>query len=293
MHPSRDTPLAELAREQGGPVSGGQLRDLGLSPSAVKERVRSGRLHRLHRDVFAVGHIALTPRGHAMAAVLAGGPGAAASHRSSGALLAIRPHNGARHDVTTRTHRRSTDRIAFHRNRLHPDDVTEVDGVPCTTVARTLLDLADVVTEDQLAKAVQRAQILRILDQMQVADLLARANGRRGAARLRTAAGIELPPTRSEFEDRFLALLRRARLPRPLVNVQVLGYEVDFHWPEQRLIVETDGFATHGTRRAFEDDRARDLTLTAAGWRVVRITWRHLIDAPHEVEDALRALLRG
>lgn len=293
MQPSGDAPLAAIAHEQDGPVSGTQLRALGLSAGAIKDRVRTGRLHRLHHDVFAVGHVALTPRGHLMAAVLAGGPGAVAGHRSAAALHGVRPHNGTRHDVIAPTHRRSTDRITFHRTRLHSDDVTEVDGVPCTSVARTLLDLADVVADDHLARAVKRAQILRTLDLAEVERVLARANGRRGVTRLRAALGVIPTGTRSELEDRLLALLGRARLPAPRVNALLLGFEVDFHWPAHRLVVETDGYETHGTRDAFETDRARDLALQAAGWRVVRITWRRLMERPREVEAALAALLRG
>jgi very-short-patch-repair endonuclease len=145
-------------------------------------------------------------------------------------------------------------------------------------------------------RALERAELLRLLDMAALNDVLARATGRLGAGVLRAALAHYAPeqaPARSELERRFLSLVRRAGLPRPVVNTLVAGYEVDFHWPAQRLVVETDGAATHLTRRAFERDRRRDAALQLAGQRVVRFTWRHVTGEPEAVEATLRALLTG
>ncbi len=294
---SGDEALAALAAEQGGVVSVEQLHRLGYDRNAIAYRVRVGRLHRLHRGVYAVGHVAVTPRGRRMGAVLACGPGAVASHRCAGALHAVRPTSRARFDVTAPTHRRPPG-IDVHRCVLTPAEITVVDGVPCTTVVRTIIDLADVVPRDHIRKAIVRGDQLRLIDFAALCAAVDAANGRRGQGVLRSILAdytVEATMTASELEDRMFALLRRARLPTPTVNVPLVlgGRQIvaDFLWPAHRLIAETDGFATHGTRAAFEDDRARDEALLVAGFRVVRFTWRRIRDRPHEVARTLAALL--
>jgi very-short-patch-repair endonuclease len=160
-------------------------------------------------------------------------------------------------------------------------DAAIVDAVPCTTLPRTLLDLADVVPRHQLENAITRAEQLRIFDLRAVERTLAGAHGRRGAPLLRSLlATYRVEMTKSELERLFLAICRAHGIPPPLVNHKVNGVEVDFHWPQLRLIVEVDGWETHGTRAAFEEDRRRDQTHAAAGWRVVRFTWRQVADDP-------------
>ena len=292
-----DEALAAVASGQGGVVSTAQLHALGFDRNAIAYRARIGRLHRLHRGVHAVGHRALGPRGHLMAAVLACGPGAVASHSSAAGHWGLRPTARARHDVIARTHRRPPG-IDVHRCRLTADAITEHDGVPCTTVVQTLVDLADVVPADHVRKAIVRAEQLRILDFSALEDAVDGARGRRGQGVLRAALADLTPEaamTRSELEDRMLDLLRRAGLPRALVNqpVDIPGqvYVADFLWPRQRLIVETDGFAVHGTRAAFEADRRRDAALQVAGYRVVRFTLRQIRDEPAHVARTIGALL--
>ena len=166
------------------------------------------------------------------------------------------------------------------------------NGIPCTTWARTIVDLAAVTTPPRLERALDQSQILRVFDLRELEAALAAACGRSGTATLRALLGelFEEPaPTRSELERRFLNLMRDAGLPEPVVNGRVGGYEVDFHWPEHRLIVETDGRATHDTDIAFERDRRRDLDLALAGWHVVRISWRQLQAEPEKIAAALRA----
>lgn len=207
-----DAALAALAARQGGVVSVAQLHALGFDRNAIAYRVRIGRLHRVHRGVYAVGHRTLTPRGHLMAAVLACRPGAVASHRSAAAHYGLRPTSRARHDVRAPTHRRPR-AIDVHRSRLVAIGVAEHDGVPITTIARTFVDLADVVPADHVAKAFAQADILRLVDAPALSDAVDRARGRRGQGVVGAilAEYIEPPLTRRELEDR---MRRGARVRR-------------------------------------------------------------------------------
>jgi hypothetical protein len=231
-----------------------------------------------------------------MAAVLAAGPAAALSHRSAAALWDLRSSASRRVEVTAaRQHKRSG--IEVHRARLEPDESTKVDGIPVTTVARTLLDLAAVLPLSQLERATERAEALQLTDVVPLDALLERHRGQRGTAALRKIVKDRVLPalTRSEVEDRFLTFLDVHGLPRPEVNADLhldgRWFEVDFLWRDQRLIVELDGHQTHGTRAAFERDRERDRILQAHGWRVIRITWRQLHEHPDAVAADLARLL--
>jgi hypothetical protein len=288
--------VSELAGRQYGVVARGQLAELGLGPGAIEMRLARGRLHRVYQGVYAVGHSCLMAEGRWMAAVLAAGPGAALSHRAAGARWGI--HRPAPAEVEVTSARRVCARpgVRFHRSSLPDDEVTTRDSVPVTTVPRTLFDLAAVISPGQLARAVNEAEIGRLWDPLSLQDLLERHPRRPGADAVR--AVIDKPGatiTRSELEDRFLGLVDRVGLPRPTTNVSLrLGrrwIEADCLWPDQRLIAELDGHATHATRAAFEDDRARDRALTAAGWRVIRITWRQLHEQPAALARDLRASL--
>jgi very-short-patch-repair endonuclease len=266
-----------------------QLLQLGLSPSGVRSRAARGELHRMHRGVYAVGAPRRGALTSAMAAVLACGPEAVLSHRSAAGLWGIRPDARPTHDVTVPGARQSRKGIVLHRGHLHPADTTTLEAIPCTSVARTLLDLADAVDDRALSRAVEQAERNRIFDLAAVRDVLARGAGRSGAPRLRRAiAHHEETATRSELERRFLEVCEDAGLPQPQTNLWLEGMEVDFSWPAIRLVVETDGFDTHGSRQAFERDRARDQRLLAAGFRVMRVTWRQLRDDPDAVAERLR-----
>jgi very-short-patch-repair endonuclease len=296
----RDAGIAQLAARQHGVVAVTQLRELGLTSRTARSRVATGRLHRLHRGVYAVGHPVISTKGRWMAAALACGGDAVLSHRSAAALWGIRPTTRTAIDVISpRRTGRGRARIEVHRPAgLRADDVTSVDGIPCTTVARTLLDLAGVVDRRTLERAYEQAEVLRLLDLEAVADVLARSSGRRGAAALLAVVrecDQSTTLTRNDLEERFLAICDAAALPRPRVNAWVPldggGVEVDFLWPRERLIIETDGHQVHGTRRAFERDRRRDRRLLLAGWRVVRFTWRQIVRDPDEVVATVGALL--
>jgi hypothetical protein len=280
-------------------VSTVQLHAAGLRRSAIEKRVRRGWLHRVHRQVYAVGHPRLMGRGQMWAAVLAGGgvDVAVLSHRTAAAAWDLSPMPSGKVDVTSLQRSTSTTRLRVHRGqRLDPlnDVVRQPDGLPVTSVARTLVDLAGVLTGQQLERTCHRAEVLRRLDAAHVERLLTTTR-RRGARNLRTALATltraDPDITRSELEERFLALVAAAGLPRPVVNARVAGFEVDFLWREQFLIVETDGAATHLTPGAFEGDRRKDATLKVAGFRVVRFTWRQITDDGPRVVDVVFALL--
>jgi uncharacterized protein DUF559/putative AbiEi antitoxin of type IV toxin-antitoxin system len=296
LHSPGDPAVAAIAAGQEGMVSTEQLLAAGVGRGAIALRVRRGRLHPRHRGVYAVGHVRPSARSHLWAAVLAcGGPGAAViSHRSAAALWELVATPSGPVDVTTLRQSHSTQAIRVHKTRtLQPEDITTIDGLPVTTPTRTLIDLAEVLTPHRLERACHRAEIRRLLN---AAVLRAQLDGLRGRRTRALAAALEsLAPgpqaTRRELEERMLALIAEHGLPRPLVNHTVEGHEVDFYWPHARLIVETDGAATHLTATAFEHDRARDAELTVAGHRVVRFTWRQLRDQPYTVARTLEALL--
>ena len=214
-----------------------------------------------------------------MAAVLA--TGGVLSHRSAAALWGIRPSHGQIELITPRT-RTARPGLLVHRAVLPPDETTTHHGIPTTTPARTLLDLAGVLPPHQLQRALNEAEIRRLRGPQRLLD---RYPTKRGRARLKAPA----PRTRSDLEARFTTFLDDRRLPAPRTNVLIAGYEVDAAWPERKITVELDGWEYHRTRAAFEGDRRRDRRLAAAGWTVLRITWRDL-DDPDSLARELQAL---
>jgi very-short-patch-repair endonuclease len=293
--PPPDAALAELARRQWGVVSVEQLRALGFGRSAVTRRVRAGRLHRLYLGVYAVGHVHLGREGRRLAAVLACGEGAVLSHRSAAAHWGLLQTSQARVDVTARRGRRQVEGIRLHWSRsLAAQDTTTRQGIPITSIARTLLDLAATVRPDRLERALAQAERLQLYDHTAIGDVLSRSNGHRGRAALARATAREPRLTRSELEAIFLRLVRQAGLPEPQSNLPLAAIdhprlEPDFYWPTHRLVVETDGWETHGTRAAFQTDRRRDAALVAAGWRVMRFTYDDVVREGSTVVRRLRA----
>jgi Protein of unknown function (DUF559)/Transcriptional regulator, AbiEi antitoxin len=281
-HPTTpDVGLADLARRQHGVVSVQQLHALGFDNAAIRRRVRGGRLHRLYRGVYAVGHTLVNLRGRWLAAVLA--CDAVLSHRSAAALWGIRPTAAARIDVTVphTSGVRSSPRIVVHRPR-RPVATTAHDQIPVTTPGQTLADLALALPRRPLEKAVEMAEARRLH--------VAIPAGHPGTKRLREAAADVLTTTTdSPLEDAFLELCDAYDIPRPVVQPVVEGYRVDFCWPAERLIVETDGYEHHGTRAAFGRDRAKDAHLTVRGWRVLRFTEPQIRDEPASVADVVLA----
>jgi len=273
-------------------VSLTQLREMGLTRHRIESRVQARRLYPLHRGVYAVGHEALTPKSHFIAAVCACGPGALLSHRAAGALQGVLSATGVI-EVTASRGCKPKDGVVLHRSRsIHADDRTEVDAIPTTSLARTLVDLADVVNERQLTRAVHQAEILRLFDLTQIEAALARLPGRKGRHRLRrvlTAYRPEPHLLRSEAERRLKQLCRNHSLPQPQFNVNVAGYEVDVYWPEGRLALEFDGAETHHTRHAFHADRRRDRALATEGIQTLRVTWP---DLGRPLTEQVQAILR-
>ena len=291
-----DRQIAALAARQHGVVARRQLEALGIRPDAIDSRLRLGRLHRVHRAVYVVGHQAVPREAEWMAAVLCGGPGAVLSHRPAGALWGFRATSSASIDVTAPGRRRRRDGLVFHESSLPPDEVTVRDRIPVTTVPRTLFDLAAQLDLRRLERAINEAEVLRLWDELSLQDLLLRYPGRPGARNVRAAlrnrsAGAGF--TRSDLEAFFLSFADRFGFPQPETNVMIEGFEVDCVWRKQRVIVEVDGWATHGTRAAFERDRERSRILQAAGWRCVPVTDRQLRQRPQEVARDLRGMLRA
>ncbi len=290
--------MAVLAESQHGVVSRPQLLAIGITPSMLNRALQARRLVPLHRGVYAVGHRRLRTEGHWLAAVLALGPGAALSHRDAAAVHGLRPSNRPRIDVTTkRRGLKPHPGIDIHHTAiLDAPDVTALAGIPVTTVARTLVDLASVVPPAHLAKALGEAEHLRTADVQEIEDAMRRTRTRKGPghARLRRALeehrrqGAQL--TRSVLEDRFLAVTDAHGLPRPRTNVHLDGMEVDAHWPP-RLVVELDGWARHKDRRAFQRDREKGNALTAAGFTVLRFTHDDVVRRPAETARRIQALL--
>jgi hypothetical protein len=293
-----DRLIAELAGGQHGVIARRQLRCIGLTRDEIDYRVRLGRLHVIHRGIYAVGHRRVSLDGRRMAVVLACGHGARLSHRDAAAAYLIRHCNRNVFEVTVPRNGRPRPGIQLHFARLPDDEVTTLRGIPITTVARTLLDLAAVCDRRDVEKAMKEAEVRRLAGPLSLPQLAARHPSHRGTATVRAiverlAAGDEI--TKEEFASRLLSLLDWAGLPRPSLNVWVRvgkrSYECDCVWWEQEVMAELDGYAVHGTRQNFEGDRERDRVLQADGWRVVRITWRQLCDSPEAVVRDLRALL--
>jgi Transcriptional regulator, AbiEi antitoxin/Protein of unknown function (DUF559) len=281
-----DAEIARLAARQHGVVSREQLEALGVGRRAVSHRAAAGRLHRVHRGVYAVGHPILTPNGHRMAAVLACGPGAALSHASAAALWGIRPTAATRIDVSVpgAGGRAKRPRLRVHRaSGLQPTEVTKHQAIRVTTPARTLLDLAAQLPRRALERALDQAEILELFDLTALGAVVRAHERERGAGALSRAlqdhhAGTTL--TKSTLEELMLTICADHGLPQPQVNAWVEGVEVDFLFAAEKLVVEADSWKYHRTKRAFERDRERDAILAQAGYRALRFSDRQMADEP-------------
>ena len=296
---SIDGRIGDLAEAQYGVVSRRQLLWLGLGSGAIEDRVARGRLRRVQWGVYAVGHRPMSRESRWMAAVLSAGPSAVLSHRSAGSLWRILPQMSILPEVTRETRCQTRSGLKSHCGVLRADEVTRVDGIPVTSPPRTVLDIAASSTIGELEKALNEMEVRGITDELSIPDLLERYPRKRGSAKLRALLADEAAVRgvpREKLEERFAAALEGSDLPRPRRNADLVvrGHtiEADCLWTKQRVIVELDGRAAHGTRRAFERDRERDRLLQVDGWRVVRITWRQLRDDVPAVLADLRMLLR-
>jgi very-short-patch-repair endonuclease len=279
-----DTRILERATKQHGVVSRAQLLALGLTGTQVDCRIRNGLLRPLHRGVFQVGPV-VTEFGPAMAACLACGRTAAVSHVTAGVLTHIlkeRPE--APIDVTVVGTTRVHVGLRVHRvSDLPAREVQRHRGIRITSPMRTLLDLAAVLSVRELERVVAESIALGLIRERSLLRFVDEHAGARGARALRGVLAGSLARLRSEAEGEFRDLMAAAGLPEPEANRHVLSYEVDFVWRRQRLIVEVDGARFHMPRAAFEQDRRRDAELTAAGWRVIRVTWNQITRESHMV----------
>ena len=278
----RQQRLGDLATRQHGVVSAAQLRVLGFARSTVDGWTAAGRLQRVHRGVYAVGHCRLTWNGFCFAALLACAP-ARASHSTAGWLLGILRTRPGTFDLTTPTRRHSKPQFRLHFSRLQPADCDSSEGIPITALPRTLLDLAAALPDSRLDGALERAEERDLLDLHAIEELLGRAGHHPGVGKLRRALEIYRPDpalTRSRVEKRFLALVRRAGLPAPATNFSVGGFELDAYWAAERFAVELDVYGTHGSAAAFERDRQRQDDLLLLGVQMIRVTGLRLKREP-------------
>ncbi len=265
-------------------VSACQLAALGFPPQTLARWVKDGKIHRLHRGVYEVGHAALSWEGRLVAAVLANEP-AVASHITAAwiwGLLRTRP--GTFH-LTAPTRRHRKKKIVVHFARLDSDDVTTADGIPVTSPARTVLDLAPDESVRDLGRILQRADEHELLDRRRFEVTLVRAGGHPGRGKFGAALRAYKPEQavlRSDLEKRFRGLVLAAGLPRPQTNVVVEGYELDAYWEAESFAVELDVYATHGSPRSFEEDRKREDDLLLAGIELIRVTDLRLEREPRE-----------
>lgn len=295
-----DESLAALAAKQHGVVSRAQLLECGLTPAAIRYRVKRARLHEIHPGVYAVGHRLLSPRGWWMAAVLYGGDGAVLSHRAAAALWGLIDGSPSMIDVfVLRTTARRRGARPRRVRAIPAEDRSVVDGIPCTSVARTLLDLASTASERAVDRALRRAEDLRIFDRFALERILERS--RPGTPVLRTAmavfAGDEQARRRMkrELELRFMELLRRHRFVLPSTNVMIetdwKDHEVDTLWPEERIVIELDGWWAHLDRESFRRDHARGADVRAMGFEVTRLSWDQVVDQEAATVERLARFL--
>lgn len=294
-----DAEVGELARRQHGVVGRRQLLAMGIGEDAIDRRLALGRLYRIQDGVYAVGSRLIPKEGWWMAAVLASGSTAVLSHHSAAALWGLRSYTERAVEVTSPSKSTSSKLVRRHHKALPADEVTVKEGIPVTTVPRTIFDLAATEPFDVVKSLLREAEFRELHDRLSLWDLIERYPGRRGIRKVRTGLeGLKDEPVderKSRLEERFDPFLRKHRLPRPRFNhwITVGGkrFQVDCHWPGTNKIVELDGWQGHKTRTAFREDRARDRILTVHGYSVTHITWNQLDDEPEAIASDLRVLL--
>jgi very-short-patch-repair endonuclease len=288
----QDRIIATLAAARHGVVTRSELLEAGLSAAAVKRRVRSGWLIRVHPGVYRVGHDAPSVEARYVAAVAACGPGSLLRGLAAGWLLGLVRGQAPRPAVVTKGERR-IEGVATRRCRhLDALDAATYRGIPVTTVARTLVDLAAELDRDALARACHEAGVRFGTTPAQVEDVLARRPTSPGAGNLRAVLHGDVRVTLSALEQRFLARLRAARLPLPQTNRIAGSFRVDCRWPEQRLTVELDGYRYHRSRHAWERDRRREREARARGDEFRRYSHADIAEDPAYMLAEFRALLK-
>ena len=283
MHPSADAAVLALANRQDGVVNHAQCRRLGLTDRQIAVRIARGWWRRMHRQVYAIGGGALVPRARYLAGVFGGGPGAVLSHRSGAGLWRVQPHHAGPVHVTGGISRAPRSTLVVHRTRRFEQGVRTVrHGVPVTTLARTLIDLAEIGSPEEVETAVRAAERLHDFDRR----LLVPIPGRRGARLL-------APPShfiRGHLEPLLTPLLVRHGLALPVFNEQWEGLELDAVWWSAGLVLEVDDWETHRHRDAFIRDRRRSRRIQAAGYRAIQATYEDLTRDAATFAAELRAL---
>jgi hypothetical protein len=286
-----DPAILELARRQHGHVARRQLVELGVSQGLIQGRLETGKWVAIHKGVYCIGPRRNDALSRAAAAVLACGRGAVLSHASAGSLWGLLPRWSFPLEVTTKA-KRARPGITTHRcQSFKPRDVTHQRGVPTTTRARTVLDLAPSLSHKQLTRLVNDARRDGHLRVVALSDILTRNPLHPGTKLLRPFVETTTNPTNSSFEDDFLAFTEKYGLPTPLINATVNGKQVDAYFPDHRLIVECDGWDFHKDRAAFESDRERDAHQLAHGIATVRITRERLDQRPDHEAARLTTIL--
>jgi predicted transcriptional regulator of viral defense system len=283
--------ISALATSQSGVISRKQLVDARVGSATIDRWIKAARLHRIHPGVYAVGHSALSLRGRLTAALLYGGDLAVFSHTTAAWLWSLIETEPKRIHLTVSGRRSSLADVRVHCSRQL--DRATCGDLPVTSVSRTLLDLASMVTPRQLKRALAEAEYRSLLNPARLQSMLGR--GRSGSRELRVALNDHLPQlaeTLSVLEERFLELCRAAVLPLPEVNAKIAGMRVDAVWREQQVAVELDGGPAHGGVAAMKRDRQRELALRTMGFHVVRYSWDQVVTRAPEVTDDLRRLLK-
>jgi hypothetical protein len=285
-----DQILAEIASGAHGVATRAELRAAGLSVEQIRRRVRSGALIRMHRGVYRVGHTAPSREATYLAAVKACGPGALLERRAAAHLhRLIRGSPPAPEVITPGDHKLAEGSVRRCRNK--PEDGCITQGIPCTTIPRTIVDLAGFLDSSELARLVHEASVIHGIEPKQVERILARRRNWPGAGELRKVLWGETSVTLSRLESRFLSRLREAGLPAPHTNQKVDGRYVDCRWPEHRLTVELDGYRYHRTRHAWERDREREREARVRGDEFRRYTWEDVAEPGFMLRDLALLLL--
>ncbi len=294
----RESCIARISSKQKRLIKGEQLRGCGLSQRTIADRTANGRLHRIHRGVFALHPPPFDRKQLLLAAVLACGIESAVSHLCAAGLLTLVDIHPAVIDITVPGQRgRSRAGIDCHRTPLHPRDRTAIDGIPCTAAARTLADIAPLLDDDALEDALIAADSLRILNRRRLDELIAERAGRPGIARLAALIADDPVETQHKNERRMFSICREFGIPRPLtqhrIDVGDRTFHADFCWPELHLIVEFDSWRWHGGRTRTESDRDRDQLLKIAGLDTVRFTRDQVVHRREQTGNRLVALTRS
>ena len=291
-----DSLVGRLAARQNGVVTHRHLIDLGLSAAGIAHRIATGRLHRLHRGVYLVGNPAPPPLALETAALFVYAPGAVLSHRTAARLHKLIDRAKPEIEVTVPRDCQSRNGIRVHRTRNLPrHDVRRHERLPITAPIRTMLDIASTEAARDVERALNEAQVLRLITLTQLERRLNDERGRRGVALLRTLIAAQRQPkvTRSDAEKLFVALIERSGLPEPKTDYPIRPYRVDFAWPARRLVAELDSIAFHSTQPKFVGDRRRWADLDALGWRLFRFTWWDVVEEPKALLVRLtRSLMR-